>query len=596
MSGVAVSLRSQTSTLTDLFRKRVSSLRKRGEYLKPLRTVNPEEAKRFSVSFLGKGTHRAAGIDGSMDFDEVLELLVFYVCASGYSTRFDVEDDRVSFNLDGVLRIPGLAMSAAVPLWEEDLSNLIEMADSESDPDLRRSRERIPFALMTMAELSLALEIIKTGEYKLLFLDRPLSGTFPALNRDASTLLARGNSSLVGLKTEAGPVSFADICLAVGLGSGAGWVPSRGANLTYAAIKGLIDRGKLTREDLGRTLNLGASDLEGLCNRLVNLDKRLQGGLLQKSEKGLFMLKPDLSDYWTRVVDASLQVVSKIFRDSKHPLVDERGRWLTVLDLNAVNLFLTHYLADEATRRGVLIIGIAKDTSATDYTRAVLPFFLSKQKEGVSSKPPDIKSDKAFLTILSAVNSEAVSTPWRTPAYDSCFTTLMWHPEDEPPLRPARKIVSREQMYIRSYFQLRSFSADPSVRSPVFLYDRLFMPERDTQISEFEVFERGKRTGLRPFVESEQLSSVDNLILYLLSLSDNSEVMEAYGHNQLLYLADKYVKEEVEQMKGLLRGVIELELTPLARREKVFTVARRFRDLRAASERARKRKARQARG
>mgnify|MGYP007084772971 FL=1 len=134
------------------------------------------------------------------------------------------------------------------------------------------------------------------------------------------------------------------------------------------------------------------------------------------------------------------------------------------------------------------------------------------------------------------------------------------------------------------------------MRSPVFLYDRLFMPERDTQISEFEVFERGKRTGLRPFVESEQLSSVDNLILYLLSLSDNSEVMEAYGHNQLLYLADKYVKEEVEQMKGLLRGIIELELTPLARREKVFTVARRFRDLRAASERARKKKARQARG
>jgi hypothetical protein len=66
--------------------------------------------------------------------------------------------------------------------------------------------------------------------------------------------------------------------------------------------------------------------------------------------------------------------------------------------------------------------------------------------------------------------------------------------------------------------------------------------------------------------------------------------MEAYGHNQLLYLADKYVKEEIEQMKGLLRGVVELELTPLARREKVFTIARRFRDLRAASEKARKRR------
>jgi len=291
-----------------------------------------------------------------------------------------------------------------------------------------------------------------------------------------------------------------------------------------------------------------------------------------------------------------MQVASNIFKDSKHPLVDERGRWLTVLDLNTVNLFLTQNLAYEASKRGILIIGIAKDTSATEYTRAVLPFLLSREKNDTSIRPPEIKSDKALLTILSAVNSEDIQTPWRTPAYDACFTTLMWNPEDELPLKPARKIASREQMYVRSYFQLRSYSADPSVRSPVFLYDRLFMPEKDAQISQIEVIEKSGRTRLRPFMESEQLSNIDNLILYILSLSDNSEVMEAYGHNQLLYLADKYVKEEIMQMKGLLRGVIELELTPLARKEKVFTIARRFRDLRAASERARKRKARQTRG
>jgi hypothetical protein len=65
--------------------------------------------------------------------------------------------------------------------------------------------------------------------------------------------------------------------------------------------------------------------------------------------------------------------------------------------------------------------------------------------------------------------------------------------------------------------------------------------------------------------------------------------LEAYGHNQLLYLADKLVKGEVQLMKGLLRGVVDLELTPLARREKVFSIARRFRDLRAESESARRR-------
>jgi len=582
--------------LTDLFRKRVSSLRNRSDYFSTLKALNLEEATRFGADFLGKGGHQAAGIDGSMDFDEVLELLLFYVCASGYSAPFHVEDEGVTFDLNRATRIPGLSMSAAVPLWEEDLSNLVEVTESaESEPDLRRSRERIPFALMTMAELSMALEIVRSGRYSLLFLDRPLSGTFPALNRDASILLTRGRSSLVGLETRAGQLRFVDIYLASGLGAGGSWIPKRGVNLTYAAIKALIDNGKLRRERLGQTLHLSYSELNNLCSRLVNINRRLGWSLLEISGD-LLSLKEGVSDYWARVIDASAQVVSKVFKDSKHPLVDERGRWLSVLDLNTVSLFLTYALEQEASERNILIIGVAKDTSATEYTRAVLPFLLSKKEGAVSPRPPELKSDKAFLTILSAVNPGTVPTPWRTPAYDACFTTLMWSPEDKTPLKSARKVVSREQMYIRSYFQLRSFSDDPSVRSPVFLYDRVFTPRMDEAISELKAIERGREAMLRAFIELDRTSKIDNLILYLLSLSDNREVMEAYGHNQLLYLADKYVKEEVVQMKGLLRGVVELELTPLARREKVFTVARRFRDLRAASEMARKRKTRKVGG
>lgn len=86
----------------------------------------------------------------------------------------------------------------------------------------------------------------------------------------------------------------------------------------------------------------------------------------------------------------------------------------------------------------------------------------------------------------------------------------------------------------------------------------------------------------------ERRSQVDDLVLLILSACDNPEVLEAYGHNQLLYLADKFVKREVQLMKGLLRGVVDLELTPLARKEKVFSIARRFRDLRAESESARR--------
>jgi hypothetical protein len=104
--------------------------------------------------------------------------------------------------------------------------------------------------------------------------------------------------------------------------------------------------------------------------------------------------------------------------------------------------------------------------------------------------------------------------------------------------------------------------------------------------------EEMRKVSLHPYVETkEKRSKIDDLVLLILSKCDNPEVLEAYGHNQLLYLADKLVKSEVSMMKGLLRGVVDLELTPLARREKVFSIARRFRDLRAESESARRQSA-----
>jgi hypothetical protein len=171
------------------------------------------------------------------------------------------------------------------------------------------------------------------------------------------------------------------------------------------------------------------------------------------------------------------------------------------------------------------------------------------------------------------------------------MATLIANPKAEGvKLRAARQTVSREQLFIRSYFQLRTFQRDPEIRAPVFLYDRLFQPQRDQPfLHEMTAIERKKPTQLEFYMENpEERNQLDDLVLLILSACDNPEVLEAYGHNQLLYLADKYVKREVQLMKGLLRGVVDLELTPLARREKVFSIARRFRDLRAESESARR--------
>ena len=78
---------------------------------------------------------------------------------------------------------------------------------------------------------------------------------------------------------------------------------------------------------------------------------------------------------------------------------------------------------------------------------------------------------------------------------------------------------------------------------------------------------------------------VSNLILRILALTDNPEVYEAFGHNQLLYLADKAVKAEIRLMRSSLRGVADLRLGSMSKREQVYGIMTPYREQRAGARR-----------
>jgi hypothetical protein len=481
-----------------------------------------------------------------------------------------------------------------VPLWEEDLLNVVPHTSEqiETDIDFRRTMERIPFALMTMAELYLACKVVCEDEIRILFLDRPFSGTYPSLFRDAAfTFRQRRPLALEGLETKEGRVERIDLQLATVIGSGLGYLPTRGIYLRYSGLRFLIQHPKASKKELQSSLSLNDRALETMLERIRGLNQSAGGSLISSEDREHIQISESAMSSWRRVRSLAFEVANRIFYKSaelKHPLLMENARWLSVMELNALSLILVEALLEEAKKRKVLVIGIAKDTTATDFTRAALPTSLAVS--GVNVKLPGLKSDKALLTILSTANSSHLPTPWRTFAYDGCMATIIATVDPKLNLRAARKTITREQLFVRCYFQLRSFQNDPDIRAPVFLYDRLYLPEYDDQFThEIEAVEQNRQVELSLYVETEgKRSKIDDLILLILSACDNSEVLEAYGHNQLLYLADKLVKSEVGLMKGLLRGVVDLELTPLARREKVFSIARRFRDLRAESESARR--------
>jgi hypothetical protein len=590
LSALAGSLRRSTAELASLFQVRMDMLRNRPDIIRQLRPLN--SASPLDLEAMLPEPRVAVGIDGSMDYDEVLEMLLFYVAAGGYRCGFSIRDKRPSFDLLKATRIDGLIASAAVPLWEEDLLNLVPSNEQiATEVDFRRTMERIPFALMTMAELYLAWKILSTSELRILFLDRPFSGTYPSLYRDAAFMLMRKNLALAGLATKEGRIEKFDLRIAYAIGSGKSYVPPRSIYLPFAVLGVLLQKTKAAKRDIAKTLNISDETLDSAIKRLHVLDKASGSQIVQREDADSIEISERVLTTWPRVRALALQIAERIFNPPasvKHPLLMENGRWLSVTELNALNLYLIDAVIEESLRREVIVVGLAKDTTATDFTRAALPTSLS-MKDGAATLP-GLKSDKALLTILSSANAHTLSTPWRTFAYDGCMATLIATPNADVKLRAARHTITRERLFVRSYFQLRAFQNDPDIRAPVFLYDRLYAPKYDEKLNHgMEAVEQEKNVTLHLFFESEgQRSELDDLVLLILSTCDNPEVLEAYGHNQLLYLADKLVKGEVQLMKGLLRGVVDLELTPLARREKVFSIARRFRDLRAESESARK--------
>jgi hypothetical protein len=576
-SEIAEELSRQTRDLISRFEERANSFSRRQDLAGLTVPGDPAAAERTARSFFGKGEHIATGIDGSMDFDERLQMILFYANATAYSCPFTVED-RVKFDLNSAHRESKLAASAAIPLWAEDLGNVFSR-EPEVDIELEHSMERVPNSFMALGELYLAVQLC--GKSKIIFLDRPLSGTFSTLSRDARLVLRRGESKLTTWP-EAGYLTMIDLYLGVNLGAPTMSIPARRQFLHVAIIRELLT-GEKSIGELATALGVTEGEGKKAIARIREVEKNQGGKILAGDGTGKLTLHPGLADFWKRIEKLALAYAKDAFSGKRHPLALGGEEYLTIIDVNTVTLFLLEILLQKAKETGTLVIGIAKDTTATDISRAVLPYASASGRIRLSEPAPRLKNDRAFLAILSSENP-SIKTPWRTLGYDSAFSTII---QAGDTFKSARKVVSREDLFVRSYFQLRSLKSDPAVRSQVFLFDRAYESADSENTAKLIVEERSGPTEVRPYIEGSAPSSTSNLVLHILSLTDNPEVFEAFGHNQLLYLADKAVKAEVKMMRSSLRGVADLRVGGVSRRRKIFGLVTTYREQRAEAEHAR---------
>ncbi len=584
-----------TTDLIDLFRRRVSNLAKQKKLIKIIHSLDKSEAEKYVKKFFGKGRYKLVGIDGSQTQEERLEMLLFYICAAAYYGEMNIDEKKVSIDVSKAERSEPIYLSTAVPLWLEDLPDIaLESIGGSTDYEIKKSIESVPSALMTLSELTLATKALKENDVKVIFLDRTLSGTYGPTSRDFRLLIKKGKSVITSIDTSKGKPSMLDLQLAGYLGPGKEFLPFRGVYGVYALINFLIKnrRKRIRIDDLPTALNLPKEKVKFYLDKLRRLNEKHNGLLLEEIEEGEVTVAENTCFYWERVWEASEKIRNKIFngRDG-HPLLwkGKEEKWVTTLDINTINMLTLHFLMNEAKEKSKLVIGIAKDTTATDMVRSVIPTFqfLSEPKPSKEALPT-FKSDKALLSILSALNYFEIPVPWRTIEYDSSLTTTVKSERNNCALKAARKVILQEKRFIKGYFQLRCAAKDVSLRSPVFVYDRPYYPLWDEKlVKKIEVREFSGEAVLEPFFEQETMSRVGDIVLYILSCTDNPNVIEESGHNHLLFLADKYVKALAKQAGFAIKGVADLEISKVASKNKAFFISRRFRDIRSEAEHAR---------
>ncbi len=582
-SEIANRLSEQTRGLVSRFEGKVARFGDREDLLGLLRPLDRTAALAYGREYFGEGEHLAIGIDGSRDFDERLQMMLFYANATGYSCPFYVGSD-IRFDLSKAGRDGRLSASAAIPLWAEDFSDVLPDLP-EVELELEYSMQRIPNAFMTLAELYLASQA--TRRARIIFMDRPLSGTSSTLARDARLLVRTNSSNLPKLPGQEKRDTLLDLGLAINLGAPSLAVPSRRRFAPHMVLRELMG-GECTRTELASRLSFDEKQLSSALRSLRRFDDKYGGRLLEDFEGQTIKLRDGVKDYWDNAIELAEGYARRVYDRGEAPLNAGGDEWLTILDVNTISLIMLQRLCELSVQSRVLLVGIAKDTTATDISRAVLPFAEKKGEVRLKSQSPGLNNDRAFLSVLSSMNRD-FKVPWRTAGYDSAFSTI-FAIKDEGKFRAARKIVSREELFVRGYFQSGTLGNRGRIRSPVFLFDRVFDRDSDGgSLSSLEVEESGRSTTITPYFESGPTSQSSNLILYIFSLTDNPEVYEAFGHNQLLYLADKAVKSEIRLMRSSLRGVADLRLGAISKREQVFGIMTTYRDQRSEAEASRMR-------
>jgi hypothetical protein len=577
----------------------------------------------FVDKFFGKRNLTFAGIDGTVLKYDVFDLVVFF--AGAYSSHGDIvieKSGKAKINYDEKYLERGMGVSSVLPVYINevpliDQTLLVRGEDGLIDDSISFTDawvvDNSAFAdyLMGLSEFYLAYKLVSNDDpVDVLLVDRVFSSEIASFYAETSDfrLSLDHECGIIGHKIDGQPFNKTEWINARKLFGNLdlGTPPARGEFLLSRVVTELlkVPGHSLTRDEIAARLRLKDEF------HLARLDKELEKGIRGSGEaegiitrKGRhFMLKPQYKDIKTRIKRLVEEVCDRIFSTDPNVSYEDRfkidGRWITTNDLAFLSLMSLYLMVEKCWENPTLLVGVAKDTSARDLKRQVLPVlnFVGRFNGGFGHKGQDTPdTDRMILQWVSLQEGERLKVPWSTVEYDTAFKTIIPHYKRTPGLVSGarRNQISLEKTFAKSYFQLCQAESDPKLRSNVLLYDRLIYPEFDsgkgrltTLPHEYESRPDSPEPVEVVFYEGVD-SQVQSFIITMFEGMTSMSIPELFGHLRPLYIADKVAKYYWNQFKGMVESTGVWLVNRPDLREFLFYLSS-FRERRSSVEQSRK--------
>jgi hypothetical protein len=595
------SVQSSTRALINTFRDKTKLLSNCSDIKFLLREGYDQRiAKVAAQKFFGNSKVPFVAIDGTESQDEHLGMLIFYTGAFGYVGELEFLERGCSCG-EVVEAKHTTNISTAIPVFEGDASRIV---GRKTENGTEVDAEMLPSVLMQFAEYYLAFKLLQDDpDLKIVVLDRTLAGDLGHLIWSVSDLVREERCLLKGLATESGVVSSFDLELGgiLHTNSKLGIPTPRSQFIKYCAIDFLLrhDSNAIDYQTLLDKIGANSSMVDKFVNDITVLNRKYS---FLKSEEGFLAIKPELNLYWERILSATLQVAKHIFEtpDNEHPLIYEvsngNKKWITSEDLEYMTLVIIYALIRHAWERNILLIGLIKDTNASELIRTVVPLLVNADKISISSQLPNFNSDKQLLQTYSVIQGGEITSPWRTFEFDACLRTITPIISDQHQLNHAKvsaaykNMISGERMFLKSYVQLWNSKNDDSVRGHVFSYDRLCYDDWDMSDDLIlDYYDGNVKEVIRPMIHFAKDSDITHLVMDILCSMANEVIPECLGHNYPLFLADKKAKYVLDQMKTAYLSAVAYEMANSEFDQQILYQAK-FRDFRSQVENSRRSK------